>query len=205
MDVIRQAVNDRHLTSRWAKVKQETTVSLREEGGTLSDMVHFGSINSRVSAVAYNKAKEQLQVGGHWVRFELRGKQEGAEQLVKAFLLGGFTRMASVLGTYVDFKQPGQDSNKSRWQTVAWWSTFLGRIEKAPLFPGRLDRTVSQVRKWLVEQVAPSLALLFRADCGDLEWLLATIKRGDARLRQRHRVMLAAVLGPGGQEGLSFG
>jgi phage replication initiation protein len=207
MGVIKQAWDDGNVTSRCKKARFLHEKAAGCGGELLSDTINFGSRSSGLSATVYNKAKEQLQeAGSHWLRVEMRGiGNKQGHALVKAFVAGGFARMAVALLSHLDFKEPGADSNKSRWETAAWWSAFIGSVEKAPLFGARVVRTVAQVREWVEKQVAPSLAVLFRADCGDLEPLLGVIGRGDARLRLRHQAMLAAVLGPGGQEAFPLG
>jgi hypothetical protein len=60
----------------------------------------------------------------------------------------------------LDFKIPGTDPNKSRWETASWWLTFLNFASKQRIFISRRVRTIDDVAVWVDQQVGPSLLVL---------------------------------------------
>ena len=211
MKEVRAAIDEGRVVSKWKEADPSGKRSLCEKAEIKGDMVHFGSILSEVSGVIYDKAKERLMPGAHWVRCELRTKRDKAMAMASAFVTEGFKAGVAVLRSYLDFKDRSEtDSNRSRWATCDWWEKFCSGVEKGTLKVENVARTVDKVRAWLVKQVAPSLALLFEADGGSTEQLsvvldvlskdglsdsdpgglLSLLADGRKRLRQVHENML---------------
>ena len=195
MERVRTAISNGEVVSRFKEADPSGRVVLGGEriGERTGDVVHFGSIMSEVSVCIYDKAKEQLLSDSiHWVRCELRAKKDRAQALVAAFVEEGAAAVVSVLYGYLDFKEKGEDSNRSRWRTAYWWEAFLEGCNKARLVVTGVKRTVERMYKWLSDQVAPSLAVLVAAGGGAIDDLLRLVDDGRSRLRRSHRSMLAA-------------
>ena len=195
MERVRSAISGRSIVSLFKKpARVEDSIDFRE-GVNRGEVVHFGSIFSEVSVCFYDKAKEQLLPDAcHWVRCELRARDDRAQALVAAFVEEGTAAVASVLYRYLDFKKQGADSNKSRWLTASWWAAFLEGIGKAHVVVQGVKKTLKQVKDWLEKQVAPSLALVVMADGGALDYLASLVVGAKHRVlsSQRHCSMLAA-------------
>lgn len=189
---IGEAVETKSYVSRsrkWTFIKNE------EGGQTWS----FGQRSSGSYIRTYDKAAEQ-HVDGHWVRVELELKGDRAEAAV-GFLLRCAVeswpeRVASWVHGLLDFKQPGTDENKSRWETAKWWDDFLESAAKSRLTISKRPRTIEELRAWVDEQVGPSLSVLSLA-LGQDE-ILRIIDRGSERLKPKHLAMLGSALKKGG-------
>jgi phage replication initiation protein len=148
---------------------------------------------SEMSVCIYDKAKEQLLPAHvHWVRSELRAKKDRAHELVRLFIKEGVGAVAGVLWGYLDFKNIGTDSNRSRWESCSWWADFLGVCGKLRLSIQAVVRTLQRVKDWLLRQVAPSLALVVEAEAGALDSVVALLSSGKERWKASHRSLLVA-------------
>ncbi len=200
LDVIRKAVDDGAVVSRFKTVeerrkrelgKRRGAKPMKEEPGLLADVLYFGSIMSEMSVCFYDKAKEQLLPDGQrWVRCELRAKKERAHVLVLAFVQEGGAAVVGVLRSYLDFREPGADSNVSRWRTVSWWESFLGACERVRLAIPKPERTIERVREWLLKQVAPMFAVLWESG-HQAGFVHNMIEEGKARWGAGHRGLVA--------------
>jgi phage replication initiation protein len=75
------------------------------------------------------------------------------------------------------------DSNKSRWLIAGWWARFLENAAKVRLALPRSERTLEKVFAWIDRQVAPSMALLTKAQGGEVGWFYDAMHDGERRLR----------------------
>lgn len=193
---IEQALRAGEVVSRFRRGR---SVKGFELGGTGEDgyTVYVGSDQSAVKVRFYDKRIEQLQKGqqvdhSHWVRCEMQFRAEAAHKLAQGLAAAGSTCgpfLAGVFLNYLDFKQVGEDTNKSRWRTQAWWSAFLATSEKVRLGLGRALRTVQQAQQWIAEQVAVVWASL---KVVDTSWLDGAIEFGIEALfkNRRHKLRL---------------
>jgi DNA relaxase NicK len=135
------------------------------------ETLYFGKRkDSNMFVRIYDKAAEQLLEGVHHIRVEMEAKGKGAEQFVTRLLEEGFPVVSRILLSYLDFKEPSDtDTNKSRWETSPWWSTFVGRVEKCRLGVSRpVARTLEETKAWIERQVSCSLAVVadaIRKEC----------------------------------------
>lgn len=166
---------------------------------------YLGSPTSDSQLVIYDKAKERVtnghadQVEGltHWVRVELRLRRDRAHAAavqLKERGQGAWSYFCGVLKGMLDFKVRGTSEQKTRWDTSPWWDAFLGFAEKARLVVEAKVRTLDDVRGWLLDQVAPSLAVLEEGMGFDKAWafLYQVAQEGHGRLGPRHRQLLTA-------------
>lgn len=208
MEKVRTKIDEGCVVSTWKDCDPSGRRSLSEGAERKGDVIHFGSIKSDVSGCMYDKAKEQLArgfqhlAGIHWVRCELRTKQEKATAMASAFVAEGFKAGVAVLRGYLDFKERSEtDSNRSRWATCDWWDKFCAGAEKASLKLDEVKRTVDKTLAWLINQAAPSLALVVDAydtskdKMGGLALLASLVGEGRKRFRKVHENMLAEFWG----------
>lgn len=185
-----QAWRDGLLVSRSnaVQVVERGDVQGRGQGQTL----YVGAPSSDVRVRVYDKAAEQ-QAEGAWVRVELQCRRKRAQALGRMLEAEQVARVVGVVKTYLEVKERGADSNRSRWRTASWWDRFLGGAAKVALACPAGIRTVEQVAAWVGRQVAPSLALLmsYWQEDGPLVELL---RQGQARMKTRHQHMLAVAL-----------
>jgi phage replication initiation protein len=209
MRVIEVAARERHLVSPFHYCERRTRDmwELGEGGATeTGETLYFGRRSSDMFVRIYNKAAQQGEAFHH-IRVEMECKKRNAEQLVAAVITGGFGIIPRLLRGYLDFKQPpvGSDTNKSRWDTVAWWDVFLDRCEKARFLVKRIaGRSLDTVKEWFNRQAAPLLAVLMDAiekeclvaglDVRKMQrrYLYGQVEQGRSRYKTKHRVLLSA-------------
>lgn len=192
IDRVIEHLRDDAVVKRW--VNWSLVQSQKGSKAPIAKTVYIGSRKSAAFLRIYDKAAEQ-GTDEHWVRVELELKDERARAMASAIVDGASAGevFAGVLRGYIDFKVEGEDSNKSRWETVDWWLAFLGAVEKVRLGCKPIVRTLEQVDRWLRKAVAPSLAMIVQADGGALERIFDYINDGKQRWRTRHRIMLAGL------------
>ncbi len=127
------------------------------------------------------------------MRWELRTKDEAAETLAAQLLDSDNWGeiWASRVVSYVDFRQVTGDANSARRPRCAWFEALVGTAQAMRAYPPVPPHTLERIRGWLDHQVAPSLALVVKADGGDVSTVSALLVRGGERLNARHLAMLA--------------
>ena len=194
LGVIRAAIDADEYVARFRIVSETRTIK-GGRGATL----YFGSGQSDTRLRIYDKAAEQsLAFDVHWLRVEIQLRRERAhalflllcgEDCVEDFDLG------AVLLAVLDFKQPSDDPNKSRWVTAGWWSAFVQSASKIRLSKGRvIEESVEHSLLWLKSQVAPTLAFLTSVYQGDTDYLTGLMIEGLTRLSKSKRAIIAASL-----------
>lgn len=190
MKVIGSAIERGQFVTRWKRDNWNY-----QKNGKGGQTWSFGSRSSDSYLRIYDKAAEQNAKGktffGHWVRVELELKDERANAAITEILANrsGWRQKAGgwLLGL-IDFKVPGQDSNRSRWQTASWWSAFLNFAQKARIFVSRWIPNAEDLREWIEKQVTPSLFVLLEV----IGWqnLLRMIGEASERLKEKHLRMI---------------
>lgn len=181
-----------------ARSRKQQHMESSDGHGNWGETWGFGSRKSESFIRIYDKAVEQQIWAEHWIRVELELKGERSDQgfrfLVFNTAVGDWSEQAAswLLGV-LDFKDVGEDSNKSRWESSAWWTGFLEVCRKSRLSIPRSVRTVEQLKKWVAKQVGPSLFVL--AMTVGWEAILGIIGDSSERIRAKHRVMLAEFAG----------
>lgn len=172
----------------------------REERSTFGQPGHtlyFGSGRSDTLLRIYDKKAEQARQGvdvsfcKSWVRAELELKNDradGAAQYISKHRGDWHIEAAGWLLNFLDFKDPGTDSNVSRWNTSPWWSLFVEHAKKARIVSAQEERTVEDVKAWVEKQVTPSLFVL-EATVGHDE-VFQMVAEGSGRLKDRHKKMI---------------
>lgn len=127
-----------------------------------------------------------------WTRFELELKKTTAHAagpiVMEALRVGGSTFSHVVSGLierFVRFVDRSADSTVTRCPPLDWWAAFVTGVGKARLNLGaRVVRTIEEIDRWIVRQVAPTLAVL--AEVVGLKGLQRVIQAGRQRWGPRH-------------------
>ena len=214
MQTVKAAVNAGSITSRFksAYVIEKRSIADGRDFGTT---VNFGSRVSDMMVRMYNKAAEQKQ-GGHWTRVEVEAKDENAQELARQLSVAAVPGevVAGVLRNYVQFRDPGPSSRKTRWAVSSWWADFLGHVSALRLAIAKVLPTMERALSWLERQVVPTLALAYlgassKSEPAGGKMLLADlVEEGRRRMRpkhfealKRHRTRQALIVGADGRTG----
>lgn len=168
-------------------------VALDRVGGIKSRTLYAGSPKSDLQIRIYDKALESETVGP-WTRVEVEMRNDHAAALARLLVTGDASSRAEDFGGlllwYLDFKEPGRDVNRSRWQTAPWWSAFARDALKRKLLlaPAPL-RTADDTIAALAQQYGPTLAAVVEAT--GYGPLFEAIEGSRSRMRGKHRRMLA--------------
>lgn len=198
-DKLDAALEGHVCTSRWRDFEPIVKYRATKDGMKLiAKGWNCGSRTSKAYLRFYDKALEQAvkkgtEPEGHWIRCELEAHKEGAEAVVRLLLAQDGDGLRGFIRSYLDFKIPGEDSNKTRWVSADWWVAFLGAVDKRiGLVAGAARKTLADVRKWLEKSVAPSLALILKDAGGDIGELVRLCSIGQVKLKPHHLAMLSA-------------
>jgi len=187
---IRDCIERGDYTSRWHTATR--MYNLRGAGST----IYLGAPSSDSMLRIYDKAAERGTTGP-WVRVEFQARRRVAHALVLGLVERGLSAALAIVRSYVDFKVGSGDSNVSRRRTALWWVRFLRGLAALRLRLPSITRTLDGVRRWLTDQVAPSLALVVEADGGVLDWLIDLVDGGKRRLTPVHFALLPQGVGNG--------
>lgn len=163
--------------------------------------LYFGSPQSRIQIRVYEKNWERINKGFEleegvevWNRTEVQMRKKRAFEAVRLIAMGDKPVgdiVSGVICNYVNFvDRDPEDSNKSRWKVSRFWREFLGDVKPLRLSLEAPDRTIARVERWIDRQVEPSLALLWLAHDGELNWLIEMLEEGCERLTDKDLDML---------------
>ncbi|HEY3283029.1 MAG TPA: replication initiation factor domain-containing protein [Armatimonadota bacterium] len=128
------------------------------DGEQVSYGESFGSRKGQRYLRIYDKAV-QTDTPGPWIRVEFELKHRAAQLAANRICEEGMAGMAGVLKSYIDFKEPGANKQKSRWRTWENWDVFLGRVAKSRLDTAPRVRDYMKTRAWTEKNARP-LALV---------------------------------------------
>lgn len=101
--------------------------------GNKGNSATFGRKGSNVYIRIYDKAKERGYKDAdnkHWVRCELQLSGDAARSVVLRLSdCSAQSLYCSVLRQFLCFKEPSEDSNKTRWEDSPWWIDHLQNAE----------------------------------------------------------------------------
>lgn len=142
--------------------------------------LYLGSQTSDAMVRWYDKAREKGLEGVQWVRFEVQLRRERAHQVLLEWFAGG--SIAGMLRGIVDFRIP-DGRNQARWAVAEWWTRWIGAGDVVRFVHSTAERILDDTRRWVENQVAPSLALLFMADGGAIDFYKRLAREGAERLK----------------------
>lgn len=119
--------------------------------------IYMGSNKSDIMLRVYEKNFERQQKGYEvetdiWNRWELVLKHEKANDFVTRYLENGdsFGRLfKGILTDLIRFVEPGEDTNKSRWQICTWWSDFLEKTAPIQLKGKEYQPSLAKTLNWV--------------------------------------------------------
>lgn len=158
MDTIIEKVQHNEINSRMTQ--RSVLVSwdgLFKNGAT----VYIGAPSSAFRLRIYDKALEQ-GIHGHWVRVEMVLRSGNANSFVHHVAQGEPVGClaAQVLNDKFSFIEK-DDSNISRCSMCSWWADFMEDLRSLQLTSRpEVQYSVARIDRWIVDQVAPSLAVL---------------------------------------------
>lgn len=158
LDVMENHAKNFWFTSRLSCFSIEMSAKMLDPDH-LGVNIYHGSRGSNVSFRFYDKRVERARFDlDHWVRAEIQLRSGAALGFVKRFYCAEVSEdysvsmpdnlgsiFSGIISQYLDYKQPSEDSNKSRWISADWWSDFLGECEKISLF-SKKDREYNRKR-----------------------------------------------------------
>lgn len=134
--------------------------------GSKGNSTTFGRKGSNVFIRIYDKARERgFSDGRHWIRCEMQLRSDAAvgfcSQLSDAEPWGLYS---GVLSHYLLFREPSDDSNKSRWDVAPWWDNFLEEAKAVSVLsrPGVLYN-LSKAEKYVFSQPLGSIWVLLKS------------------------------------------
>jgi len=201
MKTIEKKVSKGEVVSKFRTAKSVREYRL-EDGEALGETIYFGASTSRLKLRLYDKRKQLHEKKGVdldnlpevWNRVEMEFRDERA-QMASHLIAEGWPVgriLKGVLKHYVRFvvKAKGE-RNKSRWRTAAWWEKFLDNVEPIRLTKkAEMEASVERRIEWLYKQVAPTLALVLRAEEGEMTVFYNMIKEGEKRLGPKEKMMI---------------
>lgn len=194
-DRIHKSAMAGHFTSRWSKW-DEVNSRQTSTNEFLGRTMYFGSKVSDLYMRIYDKTLERKandaddkDIPRQWTRLEIVYKKDRAKKLTD-YLITDEKPLGEVLrGTlkqYLRFLLPSTDKNKARWPTAEWWDQLLENVQKLKLTIKKEAKTIEDMIAWIEKQIAPTMATVVKAQCGDLEWVRSVLVEGSKRLSQRH-------------------
>jgi phage replication initiation protein len=179
--------------SKFKKARYMETIDL-EDGSTGGSTIYFGSPSSDIQIRVYEKNHEREAAGKEleegteiWNRTEIQARDERAF-MIAAYIASGEMELgqivAGILKNYVNFCDKDKDSNKGRWAVSKFWLKFLGDVEPLKLTLVAKDKTLEDSQDWIDKQVDKTLAKLWLAYDGKIEWLMQRLERGADKLNE---------------------
>lgn len=155
--------------------------------------IYWGSEESRLQAVMYEKGKQLGLENFKWTRTELKFRHERAENFVDTVLMQydndvqmdlGYI-CGGILRNMIQFrdKPDNNDQNKRRWPVSPFWDEFLGNVEPLKIAASMPDRSIERMKHWMNGQVSKTVAILYHAFLNlDHSWLKEILENGQKKL-----------------------
>ena len=209
MDLIYEKLRGGDVVTRFRKVRRIDGLDMTE-GQKSGDTINLGLRTSKSFIRIYDKKLERQSKGhdvsniDNWTRVEIELKGEKSHVFSVLLAATPFNHKgrnaselcAGLLLGLVDFKEPDQnDTNKSRWGTSEWWLRFVRSQEKLTLSIPKNVKTLEEVKVWINNQVATSLAMIVLSENDDnglsgYDWIMQTIEKGAVRLTKSQQKRL---------------
>lgn len=175
-----------NLVTKW---KDSTEIIKRKNktGQVIGHTIYLGSRQSKIFFRLYDKAM-QLDLETIWTRLELEIKNSYAENVQKLLTEKNIGELTTeILNNYIRIVQPhATDTNKSRWETKRYWLDLINTTKKQQLTFRPEESDIEDTKKWLGNQIAPSLALVVLSDEGKVQFIQDLITDGYTRLTEKH-------------------
>lgn len=150
---LRSKIKKAEITSKFKKSTYFNEFNLKD-GSETSATLKFGSMSSDIYIVIYDKLAERMNAGytvksgiSFWTRCEMRFKKDLSNKIAELYIENDFELsqfIFKVLYNYLDFKDPSDDINKSRWKTSKFWSDFISDASKLTISKKAFQSTIQQ-------------------------------------------------------------
>lgn len=162
---------------------------LIKDGSDLGNTLTFGKKSSDLFIVFYDKLKERANAGysvdstiDFWTRCEIRFRKDLSDNVVSHYLddpdnFGTFIK--SVLYNYIDFKEQGTDTNKSRWRTAQFWLRFIDDVDKKSISSHAIQSSIQKKMDYAETYMSKLIAMCF---CCDNEFTKGLIRKGISQI-----------------------
>ena len=187
---LKNKIKKGELVSKFKKSTYITELNIKD-GSSNSASLKFGSMSSDIYIVIYDKLAERMNAGytvksgvSFWTRCELRFKHDLSNSISSLYLKHNFDLskfVFNVLYNYLDFKDVGKDSNKSRWKTSDFWLKFLGDCEKEEISVKAFQSTIQKKKEYADSCLNKLLAMLY---CCDNDWIRDLLKSGAKKINE---------------------
>ncbi len=167
----------------------------KAEYGSEGTCIYHGSPTSRIRFRIYDKAAERgLLDGTHWIRVECQLRDKNAFSAVENILRSqdvGLT-FSGILRNYLTYREPNNDSNRSRWPIADYWEKLLGSAEAIKLWsnPG-VEYNVFRLERWLVDQCGAAITCW--SDIYGLDNLLEKIRTRAVRRSPKYQRLVDTI------------
>lgn len=181
LKVIEEHLKKGHLTTRYRKYKKDFSAAIG--GDKLGETLYIGTRTSSSIIRIYDKQLEQ-NTDYSWNRLEFETREDICEKCIKYLLqTREVESIVNIIANYVDFKEYNEsDSNKSRWKSCDWWTSFLNCVKKVKLGTTKILRTIEDKKEWLLKQVSPTLSAVLQAEGGDMDFIFKMIRYGETKI-----------------------
>ena len=154
---------------------------------------YVGARTSTALVRIYDKAV-QTGTEGPWVRVELQLRNERAEEMMGRFAGSSVAEqgalISGVIRNYLEFKEPGEHKQRTRWAPCKWWLDFLGGVDAVSVVGASPVDSMERRRDWLRKSVAPSLALVWMEDGRGYDFINELIRDGTDRLTEQGHALV---------------
>lgn len=185
---LKNKIKKGELVSKFKKSTYVTEYNL-SDGSSNSASLKFGSMSSDIYIVIYDKLAERMNAGysvksniKFWTRCELRFKHDLSNSVSSLYLNHNFDLskfIFKVLYNYLDFKDCGNNKQKTRWKTSQFWLEFLGDCEKEVISVKAFQSTIQTKKEYAESCLNKLMAMLY---CCDNEWIRDLLKSGSKKL-----------------------
>jgi len=197
---IRDAVQKGQCVTR-AKSMQVIESGLIHDSAKTGETLYFGSPRSQTLLRIYDKRLElQATQREEWpdygIRWELELKKERANLCAACLVMieepDWREFVVGLLRSYVDFRDTTRDEEEDlryRAPVLPWYAELTEGFRKGRLVVEKEEPSLPKVKSWIVESVAPMLAVICAVPNGQA-WLEREIVAAVDRWKDRHRKLL---------------
>lgn len=190
------ASKKRDVTETVEVTKQEKYDSKGESKGKT---IYFGTRGSSIYIRFYDKKKEQEGKGikvdvDSWQRYEIVLRKEKAEDFIFRYCNGETfdSLYLGVIAGAVRFVDKGNDTNKARWKTSAFWEKFLKNSEIVKLKSHEVTPDIEKTIKWFETAVLGSLDILEKVSKDGNIDLYELLKNAKKKVSDRHKAVYSS-------------
>lgn len=200
LSTIRDAVRIGQCLTRATRMQVIESGLIHEEA-KIGETLYFGSPQSQTLLRIYDKRLElQATQREEWpdygIRWELELKKERANLCATCFVMieeaDWREFVVGLLRSYVDFRDTTRDEDEDlryRAPVLPWYAELTEGFRKGRLVVEKEEPSLPKVKSWIVESVAPMLAVICAVPNGQA-WLEREIVAAVDRWKDRHRKLL---------------